>query len=235
VVAIPTTAGTGAEVTPFATVWDRASVRKNSFAHDLMPPLHAVLDPELTLTLPRDETLFGGLDTLSHALESLWNRGRSPLSEMFSLRALDLATDALESVLEDPEDIRQRERMQQASLLAGMAISQTRTAVAHAISYPLTLRYGVPHGLACGFTLGPLIDAVSDHTACEPFARQMRAARALLGRLALEGEIARRVSLEQALAVIDEMVAPGRTENFVLDLTRHDIEALLCNSFGSAA
>lgn len=232
VVAIPTTAGTGAEVTPFATLWDATTFRKHSLADPLMLPGDAVLDPALTLSLSRDETLYGGLDTMSHALESLWNRNRNPVTETLSLRALELTLDALELLLDDCADIRRREQMQHASLLAGMAISQTRTAIAHAISYPLTSRYGVPHGLACGFTLSSIIDVVSSHEACTSFKPQLLRAKATLDRLGLGGALAARIGRQQVYDVIDEMTAPGRSENFVIDFTRDDIERVVSKSGG---
>lgn len=152
-IAIPTTSGTGAEVTPFATVWDKTTHKKHSVTGDLIYPDLALLDPELTLTLPYEETLYTGLDAISHALESLWNKNRTPISEAWAFQALTLANDALPKVLATPNDAAARETMQQASVLAGLAISQTRTAIAHSISYPLTSYFGVPHGLACSFTL----------------------------------------------------------------------------------
>ncbi len=153
VIAIPTTAGTGAEVTPFATVWDTLSLKKHSVAGNLVYPCYAILDPDLTLTLPYQETLYTALDTISHALESLWNRNCTTVSEPLAMQALKLAVESLPLILEDPSDLRHRAKMQHASMMAGMAISQTHTAIAHAISYPLTMKYGIPHGLACSFTL----------------------------------------------------------------------------------
>ncbi|SFX25076.1 phosphonoacetaldehyde reductase [Marinospirillum alkaliphilum] len=157
VIAIPTTSGTGAEVTPFATVWDQSEHKKHSVTGDCVYPILAVMDPELTLTLPHDETLYTGLDAISHALESLWNKNKTPVSEAWAWQALELANKALPIALKEPANLDAREKMQQASLLAGLAISQTRTAIAHSISYPLTSHYGVPHGLACSFTLLTLI------------------------------------------------------------------------------
>ena len=102
-ITVPTTSGTGAEVTPFATLWDRRRSRKYSVSGDAVYPDLAVLDPMLTITLPPDQTLFTGLDATSHALESLWNVHRSPLSALFAVEALELAVDALPRVLEEPE------------------------------------------------------------------------------------------------------------------------------------
>lgn len=156
--AVPTTAGTGSEVTPFATVWDAERQQKLSLDDALLYPLDAVLDPALTLTLPAQLTLYTGLDAVSHACESIWNLNRNPVSEAFARQAASRLTTALPMVMQYPDVLEWRGEMQVSSLLAGLAISGTRTAIAHAISYPLTARFGVPHGLACSFTLPALFD-----------------------------------------------------------------------------
>lgn len=214
-VAVPTTAGTGSEVTPFATVWDGTAHRKHSLAGDLLYPHTAVLDPELILTLPPDETVHTALDSISHALESLWNKNRTPMSELCAFRALELATRALPRVLDRPDDPDARGRMQQVSLLAGLAISQTRTAIAHSVSYPLTSRYGVPHGLACSFTLPAILRANADRLADDARgAATLAAVLLLLEGLRLPERLARYLSAEQVLALQSEMAAKGRIENF---------------------
>ena len=157
-VAISTTSGTGAEVTPFATVWDHEHHQKHSLAGDFVYPDLALLDARLTLSLGEEDTLYPALDAISHALESLWNKNCTPVSAAFAYQALALSNDALPSVLKEPTNHAHRQALQTASVLAGLAISQTRTAIAHAISYPLTTHYQVPHGLACSFTLPNLID-----------------------------------------------------------------------------
>ena len=103
--------------------------------------------------MPANETLHTGLDALSHALESLWNKHRTPVSEALALRALGLIVEGLPRALADGADAEARAHMQEASLLSGMAISTTRTAICHALSYPFTSHFDVPHGLACSFTL----------------------------------------------------------------------------------
>ena len=155
---IPTTSGTGAEVTPFATVWDHEERKKHSLAGDFMYPDMALLDATLTLTLGEEDTLYPALDAISHALESLWNKNCTPVSRAFSFQAIALSTEALPLVMKEPHNLKARQDLQHASVLAGLAISQTRTAIAHAISYDLTLKYGVPHGLACSFTLVSLLE-----------------------------------------------------------------------------
>ncbi len=160
-VVIPTTSGTGAEVTPFATIWDYELQKKYSLTGDFIFPDLALLDANLTLTLMEEDTLYPALDAVSHALESLWNIKCTPITRAFALNALNLSAQSLPVVLENPQNLLARRDLMVASALAGLAISQTRTAIAHAISYPLTLHCRVPHGLACSF---PLMDLLAIHT-----------------------------------------------------------------------
>lgn len=215
VVAVPTTAGTGAEITPFATVWDPTTGRKFSIDGDGVFPAACVLDPELTLSLGPDDTLYPGLDTISHALESLWNRRATPISRAFALHALRLAVRHLPVVLTDGHDLCARAGMQHASLLAAQAITRTRTALAHSISYPLTLECGVPHGLACSFTL-PALLRQHGATLADDDAEAMlfRSAHALLAGLDLPMHIGRYATPEQVLALLPRMLTPGRADNF---------------------
>jgi alcohol dehydrogenase len=157
VLAVPTTAGTGAEVTPFGTVWDFQLGRKYSISGSDLYPMIALVDPELTYDLPRDVTVASGLDALSHALESIWNRNANPITVGHATQALQLGFPALGALAVDLGDRKARSDMMQASLLAGLAISQTRTALAHSISYPLTTACNLPHGIACSFTLPALL------------------------------------------------------------------------------
>lgn len=153
VVAIPTTSGTGSEVTPFATVWDSATSQKFSLAGDMMFPRLALLDPSLTYELPWEVTVATGLDALCQAFESVWNRQASPVSLSFALRGAVMAWRVLQRGKEVLRSPALRAQMMEASLLAGLAISQTRTALCHAMSYPLTLHFGVPHGIACAWSM----------------------------------------------------------------------------------
>lgn len=157
VVAIPTTSGTGAEVTPFGTVWDFERGKKYSVTGNDLYPALAILDPELTLDLPEEVTISSGLDAVSHALESSWNKNASPVTLGLAAKSLQLSLSSLPRLRTHPRDLEVRGAMMQASLLAGMAISQTRTALAHSISYPLTTKYNLPHGIACSFSLPVLM------------------------------------------------------------------------------
>ncbi len=215
VVTLPTTSGTGAEVTPFATIWERASKRKYSVQGDLVFPTVSLLDPELTLSLPPSQTLYTGLDAVSHAMESLWNRFRTPASEAYAIRALRMAVEALPRVLEQPGCLQARGAMQVASTLAGLAISQSRTAIAHSLSYPVTMYFDVPHGLACSFTLPELLrqnrGVMAELLQDEPL---LVALEGLLARLDLKGEMAKFVKPGELDALKHETLNQDRLGNF---------------------
>lgn len=151
--AVPTTAGTGSEVTSWATVWDATGGRKYSIAHPRLFPEVAIVDPLLTLAAPRALTLATGLDALSHALESLWNVNANPVSARHAIAAAGIVLEVLPRLVERLDDPGLRSRQAEASLLAGLAFSNTKTALAHNISYDVTLRHGTAHGIACSFSL----------------------------------------------------------------------------------
>lgn len=153
IIAVPTTAGTGSEVTCWATVWDPANQRKLSLSHDLLYPEVALCDPHLGRSLPRSLTIATGLDALSHALESVWNTQRNPLSLHYAEMAAKTILEVLPRLVDDLDNLHLRSRMLQAATCAGLAFSNTRTALAHNISYAITLEQGTAHGIACSFSL----------------------------------------------------------------------------------
>lgn len=218
VTAVPTTSGTGAEVTPFATVWDHATQRKHSLSGDSIFPTQALLDPSLTTSLPEDETVYTALDTVSHALESLWNKNRTPVSALFAVQALKLSVYAIPKILHSPIDLEGRAAMQQASLLAGLAISQTRTAIAHALSYPLTLRWDVPHGLACSFTLERIIYHYLNGQPDSPYKSIMLEARALIQGLGLRRRLGSYLTDEQLRLLFNDAPLAERAGNYELQI-----------------
>ena len=155
-IAIPTTAGTGSEVTPWATIWDQAGGQKYSLHQHCTWPEAAIIDAELMASLPTGATLASGLDALSHALESIWNVNRNPVSMSLAVQAARRTMATLPVLMQDLSNLQLRADMAQAALLAGLAFSNTKTALAHSLSYDITLQHGVPHGIACSFSL-PLV------------------------------------------------------------------------------
>lgn len=152
-IAIPTTAGTGSEVTPWATVWDAEAGNKYSLHCPWTWPQTAMIDPKLMLSVPAATTLASGLDALSHALESIWNVNRNPVSSSLASSAAREILDTLPALMSHRDDLHLRERMACAALQAGLAFSNTKTALAHSLSYDITLSHGVVHGIACSFSL----------------------------------------------------------------------------------
>lgn len=157
IIALPSAAGTGSEVTRFATIWDVNKVSKFSIDCQENYAKKAIVIPDLTLTLPQRLTLSTGLDALSHAMESFWAKPTTYVVKDIALRAIDLIMTNLPKVLKDPENLELRTAMSRGALLAGMAFAKTRTTACHSISYPITMQYGLEHGLACALSL----DAVS--------------------------------------------------------------------------
>lgn len=227
---IPTTAGTGSEVTPFATIWDNRHKQKYSLTSDSVYPDVALLDASLTLTLPADETLYSGLDALSHSLESLWNKHSTPISEAYAKQAIALLATHFTTALITPSNFAARQGMQMASLLAGLAISTTKTAIAHAISYPLTSHYALPHGLACSFTLPALLEMVQSSINFAHLGDTLRQAQSLLQQLPLNEALQAKISFSQIYSHTNEMFHPDRAGNFIMPFAASDLLKLLQHS-----
>lgn len=240
-VAVPTTAGTGSEVTPFATIWDKREKRKLSL--EGVFPEKAVLDPILTINLPKQITICSGLDVVSHALESIWNRNASPVSIALATRALQLALKTLPELIRRMEDLSLRTSMMEASLLGGFAISQTRTALAHSMSYPLTLAFDMPHGLACSFALPEILmfNAEADDGRLEALSIDLGYGGveelggvlvSLLADLEVPGMLSSLIDdYDRALGMSREMLAEGRVENNIRAVHQEDVMEIIGKAF----
>lgn len=232
---VPTTSGSGSEVTPFATIWDAKEKTKHSMDHENLYPCCVFLDPDLTLSNSRVQTLYSGLDTISHALESLWNVNKTCESEFYAITSLKYVLEAFLKVLDDLGNYAHRQDMQLASLYAGMAISRTRTAIAHSISYPLTMRHKVPHGLASGFCLIALIDFYKEVEGSKLKNHEIiESVRNVLIQLHLKSEILKYLQFEDVLILLSEMKNPQRFKNFPYRFEEVDLIRVLANSFGKS-
>lgn len=156
-VAIPTTPGTGAEVTPFATVWDVAGNRKLSLTGGQVRPSAVILDPDLVRGLAARHLNSSLLDTLCQAAEAAWSVRGGAESTGVALAALAMLGPQLDRI--DPAHPRGPDRilLQLAGHMSGQAIALAPTSSCHAVSYPLTLRAGLAHGHACGVSLGRML------------------------------------------------------------------------------
>ena len=226
IVAVPTTAGTGSEVTSWATVWDTVAMKKYSLARETLYPETALVDPLLTLGLPRAVTISTGLDALSHALESLWNVNANPVSGALAEVAAREVLDALPLLADDLGSEALRTRLARASLFAGLAFSNTRTALAHALSYHLTLHHGVPHGIACSFSLPMVMRAVAGcDPACDSALKRIFGPDLAAGAARLEAFLKKLGISPDATAhgiaaadwsrLIDDALAGDRGKNFI--------------------
>lgn len=165
IIAVPTTAGTGSEVSIGAVIWDRANDGKWGVRTPKAYANYAVVDPELTLSLPRDQTISTALDAMSHALESIWTINRNPVTQPLAVQAARDVLNCLPALSDDLGNLDLRSRIANAAMMAGIALSQTRTSIAHQLSYALTMHHGVPHGIACGFSLPMVMEWAIGHDA----------------------------------------------------------------------
>lgn len=155
---IPTTAGTGSEVTSIAVLSDTVNKVKVGVVSDHMFARAVLLDPELTVGLPPHVTAFTGLDALIHAIESYTGRLATFLTEPLALQAITLIAKHLRVAYSDGSNLEARSGMLQASLLAGMAFANTQTAGAHACALSLGGKFHVPHGIATSLMLPAVMD-----------------------------------------------------------------------------
>jgi alcohol dehydrogenase len=156
-IAVPTTAGTGSEAQSFALITDATTKRKMACGDRRASCKVALLDPELTLTQPPRITALTGIDALTHALESYVCNKRTPLSLCYSREAWQLLALGFQDVLDRPDDVDARGRVQLGAYFAGLAIETSMLGAAHALANPLTSQFGVVHGQAVGVMMPAVI------------------------------------------------------------------------------
>ncbi len=195
-IAIPTTAGTGSECQSFALISDPRTHMKMACGDPKAAARIAILDPELTLSLPPRVTACTGMDALVHALETAVTKKRTPLSQLFSREAFRLCFEALPKVLADPMDVDARGRMLLGAAYAGTAIENSMLGCAHSAANPLTARFGVVHGQAVGL----LISGVMRRNLADPAAAAEYTALAKLVGLDSPGSLVESVGETARLA-----------------------------------
>lgn len=236
IIAIPTTAGTGSEVTMWATVWDMEEKKKYSLSHPSLYPKRAILDPELTLTLKEKETVYSGLDALSHSIEAIWSKNHNPISDIFALKAISAVYDYLPVLRNDLTNLELRSHLLCASLYAGLSFSNTKTALVHSISYPLTAHFGLPHGLACALSLLPVMEYNGTHhfDRIKIMANSLRAdatvssmkksIKQLLEKLGVKLHLRDYgISGVSAEKICELAITPERAENNIVNINQHDV------------
>lgn len=147
-VLIPTTAGTGSEVTPIAVLSDKKEHLKKGVVSDKLYAKAALIDPELMTSLPPHITAYTGIDALTHAIETYTNKFSQPFVDTIALQAIRLIGQNLRKAVSNGKDIEARYNMSLASLYGGMCLGPVNTAGVHALAYPLGGTFDVPHGIA---------------------------------------------------------------------------------------
>ena len=142
VIAVPTTSGTGSEVTCVSVLTDRSRGIKAPIVSESFYPKATLIDPELTLSVPSDITASTGIDVLCHAVEGYWSKGHQPICDALAVGAIRLVFEYLPVAYAKPQDKYAREKL-----------SEAKTTSSHVCSFPLTNIYHIPHGEACGLTL----------------------------------------------------------------------------------
>ena len=230
---IPTTAGTGAEATQFATIWDTVNKKKHSLDHYSLLPQNIFFIPKLLHTSNYETLLFPSLDTLSHSLESIWNKNSTKESNSYSIKSLEASfLNDLQQFKNLKNNVEYSIQISMSSYFAGKAINITRTSIAHSISYPLTLNYDVPHGLACSFTLPAIFEIVQDQLNLEKKdIKLIKKNIKNLESLDLKKRINRYLDLDKASELITQMQTKNRLKNFLKNINQESIQEILNKSF----
>jgi alcohol dehydrogenase class IV len=216
-IAIPTTSGTGSEVTWAGLLTDKENNRKIAFANNEIVPDVALLDPEFTVSMPRALTASTGLDVLGHAFDGYTARQQTDFSDGLCLQAIEMCFDWLPKACQDGDDLVAREKMQNAAAIAGLGFGNSNTSLCHALAHSLGVNLSIPHGRAVGLALPYSLAYISSNpplpNAPDPVRRLVGVARllgidagseraaieSLLKRIEdLKGEIGEPLSLKEA-------------------------------------
>lgn len=243
IITIPTTTA-GSQATMWATIWDMDEKKKYSISHSSLYPQKTILDPELMLSLPEKETTNSALDAFSHSMEAIWNKNHNPLSDAFALKAISLIYRYLPLLQKNLTNLELRTSMLTASLFSSLAFSNTKTALAHSISYTLTANFGLPHGLACALTLPSLLE----FNGIRRFDRVKSMAKALESEVDIHSMVKNLkrmfevinvplcltnygISSDDIEMIVNTAITPGRADNNIVDIERDDLVALIKSLF----
>lgn len=158
IIAVPTTAGTGSEVTPNASFIDSQAKKKLGINGEAVRPTYAFLDPELTLSCPKGPTISAGVDSMVHAVEAFAAMKTNRMARFFATEGFRRVFEALPLLVDDLDNIHLREEVMYGAFLSGIALMHSGTGPAAAMSYPMSVHYHVPHGLGGGIFLPYVID-----------------------------------------------------------------------------
>ena len=234
-IAIPTTSGTGAEVTKNAVLSDRELRAKKSIRAETMMPAVAIVDPELTVTCPPSVTAAAGMDALVQAIEAFTSRHATAITDALAFSAACRLAKWLPVAFEDGSNLEAREHCAVGSLMAGMALANSRLGAVHGIAHPLGARYGLEHGVICGLLMPHVMRLNRPHVG-DKYDRLSEA----IGQdvIALVEEFVERFDLKRALegvdipaedfpAIVAESMPSGSLKANAKNITEEDVAAVL--------
>jgi alcohol dehydrogenase class IV len=162
---VPTTSGTGADVTWVAVLTDKAKHQKKIFAHNDIVPDISVLDPELTTGMPGGLTASTGIDVIGHSVDGYTSRQQTDFSDGLCLQSMKMAFEWLPKACRDGSDLVAREKMQNAATIAGLGFGNSNTGLSHALAHSAGAVFHIPHGRAVGIALPYSLEYISSHPA----------------------------------------------------------------------
>jgi 1,3-propanediol dehydrogenase/alcohol dehydrogenase len=248
IVAIPTTAGTGSEATPYAVISNKDIKRKDAFVSQYIFPKLTILDPLLTVSLSPYYTASSGIDTLSHAIEAYTSVFANPISELFAIKAIELVAKNLRTAFSNGLDIVARSNMLLASTLAGVAIAQADTTIAHVIGEAVGAVYDTDHGTSVALTLPAVMEFncissfekyanisrlmgenISDISVRDAAYRSVNAVRNLIKDIKLPSNL-KGIGVKDTKDIMALVLRPGLTSSNPRNVEREDFEEIIDKS-----
>jgi len=221
VIALPTTAGTAAEVTINYVITDEENVKKMVCVDPNGIAILSIVDAELMLSMPRGLTAATGMDALTHAIEGYITLGAWEMSDMFELKAMEMIAKHLPAVVENPSDVVARDGMAVAQYIAGMGFSNVGLGLVHGMAHPLGAYFDVPHGVANALLL-PIVMQYNASSCVDKFGDVAKAMGVNIDGLSKDEAAQAAVDAVKALAV--KVGIPERLRD--LKVTEDSLEAL---------
>ncbi|AOW11370.1 lactaldehyde reductase [Flavobacterium gilvum] len=226
IIALPTTAGTAAEVTINYVITDEQNVKKMVCVDPNAIPILSIVDAELMLTLPASVTAATGMDALTHAIEGYITKGAWEMSDMFELKAIEMITKHLPTAVKNPSDVTARDGMAVAQYIAGMGFSNVGLGLVHGMAHPLGAYYDIPHGVANALLL-PIVMEFNTKSSIGKYAEIARAMGVSVVGLSTEEAAQAAVKAVKDLAI--EVGIPEKLR--LLNVKEEDLKSLSKSAF----
>lgn len=227
-IAIPTTSGTGSEVTKNAVITSHTLKFKKSFRSEKLIADVALVDPLLTISLPPNQTAASGMDALTQLIESYVSKKAKPIPDMLAIGGIQLAGRSLKRAYLEGTDLNAREDMAMASLLSGICLANSGLGAVHGIAAALGSHFGVPHGLACAILLSYVMDINMESN----YAKFGDIGRALTGQNIEDNREAARAGVEYIKELSNTLNIPSDFSEY--GITHSDLPALAKDSQGNS-